>query len=45
MKVVDIKLYDSLADFVYSKIKLGDLVFVYGCLNNKCVIGKKCKKL
>ena len=44
-QVVDIKLYDSLADFVYSKIKLGDLVFVYGCLNNKCVIGKKCKKL
>ena len=44
-QVVDIKVYDSLADIVYSKIKLGDLVFVYGCLNNKCVIGKECKKL
>lgn len=44
-QVVDIKVYDSLADFVYSKIKLGNLVFVYGFLNNKCVIVKECKKL
>ena len=44
-QVVDIKVYDSLADIVYSKIKLGDLVFVYGCLNNKCVIGKECNRL
>ena len=44
-QVVDIKLYDSLADFVYSKIKLRDLVFVYGCLNKEFVIGKECNKL
>ena len=44
-QVVDIKLYDSLADFVYSKIKLRDLVFVYGCLNTEFVIGKECNKL
>ena len=44
-QVVDVKVYDSLADFVYSKIKLGDLVFVYGCLNKEFVIVKECNRL
>ena len=44
-QVIDINLYDSLADFAYSNINLEDIIFVYGCLYRSCVIVEQCKRL
>lgn len=44
-QVIDVILYDGLADFVYSNIKLEDFIFVYGCLDRNSVIVKQCKRL
>lgn len=44
-QIIHIIAYDNLADFVYSKIKLNNLVFIYGYLNEKGVVVKECKNL
>lgn len=44
-QIINIIAYNRLADFVYSKVNLNDLVFIYGYLSQKGVIVKECKKL
>ena len=44
-QIINIIAYDSLADFVYSKVNLDNLVFIYGYLNEKGVVVKELKKL
>ena len=43
-QIINIIAYDSLADFVYSKVNLDNLVFIFGYLNEKGVIVKELKK-
>lgn len=44
-QIINVIAYDNLADFVYSKVNLNNLVFIYGYLNQKGVVVKECKKL
>ena len=44
-QIINIIAYDSLADFVYSKVNLDNLVFIHGYLSQRGVIVKECKKI
>ena len=44
-QIIEIRAYDKVADFVYSKIKVGDSIFVYGSLNMGFVLIRSISKL
>ncbi len=40
-QIINIKAYDGLADFTYRKLAIGNLVFVYGKLEQDCAKARK----
>jgi len=44
-KIIEIKAYDNIADFVYKKLIIGNIVFLYGRLNLDFVSAKIIKIL
>lgn len=44
-QIINVIAYDNLADFVYSKVNLNNLVFIYGYLNQEGIVVKKLKIL
>lgn len=44
-QIISVIAYDNLADFVYSKVDLNNLVFIYGYLSQEGIIVKKFKIL